>query len=94
MNLPKDEYPDGKYPECFFMSREIYERLLRRLVLGYSNRIRTKVATATALNTLPGDPMTIASVTVRSSDGLTEEIPATIVMGNVFSVYTEKNCKT
>ena len=81
MGLPKEEFSDGKVPECFFMSREMFERLLRRLVLGYSKRIRTKIATATGINTVPGSPMTITSVTVRAADGVEETIPATLVIG-------------
>ena len=81
MELRREYSRKDDYPQCFFMSRELYERLLRRLVLGYSDRIRTKAATVTALNTAPGDPMTISSVTTRLADGTTEEIPASLVIG-------------
>lgn len=81
MGLHREEFSDGKVPDCIFMSREMFERLLRRLVLGYSKRIKTKIATATGINTVPGNPMTITSVTVRAADGIEEKIPAALVIG-------------
>lgn len=84
MAMPREELSEGKQPKCFFMTRELYERLLRRLVLNYSDRIRTKIGTVTALNADPNDPMTIRSVSVRLPDGDTEDIPATLVFGETF----------
>ncbi|KAH8117861.1 hypothetical protein DFH11DRAFT_1503246 [Phellopilus nigrolimitatus] len=80
MKLPKDEYPDGNYPQCFFMTREMYERVLRRLVLNSSKRIRSVVGTATGVKTIPGDPTTLSSVTVRAAEGAEENVPATLVI--------------
>ena len=72
------------------MTREMYERLLRRLVLGYSHRIRTKHATATALNVRHDDPMTISSVTIRSPDGSMEDIPCALALGMIFFIPSPK----
>ncbi|KAL5526456.1 hypothetical protein ACEPAF_8179 [Sanghuangporus sanghuang] len=80
MALPRQEFPDGKQPKCFFMSRELYERLLRRLVLNYSDRIRIKIGTVTNLDADPADLVTISSVSVRLPDGDMEDIPATLVI--------------
>ncbi|KAI5116397.1 hypothetical protein M0805_005865 [Coniferiporia weirii] len=80
MKLPRHEYPDGKYPQCFFMSREMYERLLRRLVVNSSKRIRWVAGTATGVSTASGDPSTLSSVTVRTSEGVEENIAAALVI--------------
>ncbi|THH06443.1 hypothetical protein EW145_g4086 [Phellinidium pouzarii] len=80
MKIPMHEYPDGNYPECLFMTRELYERLLRRLVTQSSKRIRWVVGTATGINTVPGDPTTLSSVTIRTPEGNGEKIPAALVI--------------
>ncbi|KAL5526452.1 hypothetical protein ACEPAF_8175 [Sanghuangporus sanghuang] len=80
MAAPSQEDTGENRRKCFFASRELYERILRRLVLNYSDRIRAQVGTVTGLNTVSGDPMTISSVSVRLPDGNTEETPATLVI--------------
>lgn len=81
MNIPRDEFPTGKIPKAFFMTREIYERLLRRLVLGRSKRIRWKVATATGVRVAPDDCKTISSVRIRTPDGVELDVSAALVIG-------------
>lgn len=81
VNLPREEFSDGRIPKAFFMTREIYERLLRRLVLGRSKRIRWKVATATGACLAPDDCKTISSVRIRTPDGAESDVPATLIIG-------------
>ena len=63
------------------MTREIYERLLRRLVLNRSKRIRWKVATVTTPVVSPTDCKTLAGVRIRAADGEESELPAALVVG-------------
>ena len=81
LELPRDEFEEGKIPRCFFMSREMYERLLRRLVLKRTTRIRWKVATATELRVDATDPSNVSYVKVRNADGSEEDIPSSLVIG-------------
>lgn len=68
-------------PKCFWLSREAYERLLRRLVLGSSKRIRWLTGTVTGVSASPTDLSVLSAVSVRSSDSTVEEIPASLVIG-------------
>ncbi|KAL5529778.1 hypothetical protein ACEPAG_5765 [Sanghuangporus baumii] len=66
LHLPEVVYPDQNYAQCFFVTRESYERILRRLVTGYSNRLRWVVGTVTGIIADECDPATVTSVTVRT----------------------------
>lgn len=78
---PKVMYPDGNVPEMFFCSRDGYERLLRFLVVGSSNRIRRMAGTAVGIETDDNDFEKINFVNVAPSDGgKTLDIPATLVV--------------
>ncbi|KAH8110545.1 hypothetical protein DFH11DRAFT_1620404 [Phellopilus nigrolimitatus] len=77
---PTDDYPDGDCPRDFFFSREAFERLLRRLVIESSPRIRWMVGTAANVRTVKDDQMTLSSVVVRMSDHTEKTIPAAMVI--------------
>lgn len=77
----RDDFAEGRLPKGFFMTRESYERLLRRLVLGYSKRIRWKVATATTLQVSPKDCTSLKSVRFRTADGIELEQESALVIG-------------
>ncbi|THH04060.1 hypothetical protein EW145_g5799 [Phellinidium pouzarii] len=80
MKLPRQEFLDGKVPQGFFMSRESYERLLRRLVMSSSERIQWFVGTVMGNNTIPGDPMVLSSVSVCRPGGDELKVPAALVI--------------
>lgn len=67
------------------MSRENYERLLRRLVRKSSGRIRWLAGTVIGLK-MASDPSVIQSVSVRIRDGLERGIPASLVIGEYVSL--------
>ena len=80
MKLPRDDYPDGKVPQCFFISRESYERMLRGLVVESSDRIKWMIGTATGLKMIPGKAK-IDSVTVRLPTGEERDLKSSLVVG-------------
>ncbi|KAL5511076.1 hypothetical protein ACEPAH_4291 [Sanghuangporus vaninii] len=80
IHMPEVVYPNQNYAQCFFVTRESYERILRRLVTGYSNRIRWVVGTATGLIVDEHDPATITSVAVRTDSETEMTIPASLVI--------------
>ncbi|KAL5489740.1 hypothetical protein ACEPAI_4572 [Sanghuangporus weigelae] len=80
LHLPEVVYPDQNYAQCFFVTRESYERILRRLVTGYSNRIRWIVGTATGIIADERDPATVTSVTVRTDSEAEMIIPSSLVV--------------
>ena len=67
-----------------FVSRDAYERILRRLVLSSSDRIQWITGTATGVRVASIDPSKLESVTVRLTDNTEEEIPAALVIGMCF----------
>ena len=81
MKLPRGDYPDGKIPQCFFISRESYERMLRGLVMDSSNRIKWMIGTATGLKMVPGEKAKIDSVTVRLPTGEERDLKSSLVVG-------------
>ena len=84
---PKNENPNAKGPECFFLSREAYECLLRRLVLGSSTRIYWVTGLATGVRLDHQDSSRLSSVTVRLPDGSEKDIKATLVIGTALAIY-------
>ena len=80
LDMPKDFAGDGR-PKCFFMTRELYERLLRRLVCNYSKRIRWQTATVTELIVDSNDPGRLSAVKIRNPDATEQLIPASLVIG-------------
>ena len=81
MSPRREDFAEGRLPKGFFIARESYERLLRRLVLGYSKRIRWKVATATSLRISPEDCRKVNAIKVRTPDGVECEQEAALVIG-------------
>ena len=81
MKLPRGDYPDGKVPQCFFISRESYERMLRGLVVESSDRIRWMIGTATGLKMVPGEKAKIDSVTIRLPTGEERDLKLSLVVG-------------
>lgn len=80
MRIPFDHFEDPRDVDGIFMSRENYERLLRRLVRESSRRIRWLIGTATGLKTAENSSV-IKSVLVRVRSGQEEEIDASLVIG-------------
>lgn len=78
-------------PRCFWLSREAYERILRRLVLGSSRRIRWLTGTAVGVHTSPNDLSVLSAVTVRLPDGTKQDVPASLVIGDYTSFNLEDN---
>lgn len=62
------------------ISREGYERVLRRLVLDSTDRIKWLTGTVTGFNVNPGDESILSSVEVRLPDGKTN-LTAALVIG-------------
>lgn len=89
LRLPREDFSAGKIPKAFFMTREIYERLLRRLVLGRSKRIRWQVATAIGLCVSPDDCRTVSSVKIRTTDGVESDVPVTLFIGTLLSAIID-----
>ena len=81
MKVPKPKYLAGDQVRSIFISRDAYERILRRLVLSFSNRIRWVTGTATSVLVAPKNPNVLESVTVRKPDNSEEVIPTTLVIG-------------
>lgn len=81
MKLPRHEYADGATPQCFFMSREAYERMLRGLVRSSSDRIKWKTGAVIGLKTTPGNATRLSSVTVRLPNGVEQDLQASLVVG-------------
>ncbi|EJD02944.1 uncharacterized protein FOMMEDRAFT_134111 [Fomitiporia mediterranea MF3/22] len=71
---------DGSCLQNLYLSRESFERLLRRLVVRCSPRIRWMVGTAKSVDTVQGDTNTLSSVTVRLPDNSEQTIPAALVV--------------
>lgn len=67
--------------QCFWLSRDSYERLLRRLVLKSSNRVRWITGTVTGFDANPKDLSILSSVTLRLPDGTEQKVPSTLVIG-------------
>ena len=82
-----DTDTDDAFSDTLYLSREGYERLLRRLVLSSSPRIKWMTGTVTNVNTAVGDPTIISSVDVRSPSGLEQTIPAELVVGKFSKRY-------
>lgn len=80
MRIPFEDFENPGDVDGIFMSRENYERLLRRLVRESSRRIRWLTGTATGLKTAE-NPSVIKSVMVRAHGGHEEEIRASLVIG-------------
>ncbi|KAI5119728.1 hypothetical protein M0805_008658 [Coniferiporia weirii] len=82
--FPYEEYAPGKSPQGFFITRESYERLLRRLVMGSSKRIRWVVGTAVGVQAKASregsEHDILESVQVRQPDGTEVHIRATLVV--------------
>lgn len=85
LKIPKSTDPNSKTPQCFWLSRDAYERLLRRLVLESSKRIRWMTGTVTNVNLDTKDASVLSSVTVRLPDGQERDIPAALVLGLIFA---------
>ena len=66
----------------FFISRDGYERLLRRLVLSSSSRIKWITGTVTKFNVNPEDISILSSVDIRLPDGTRDVVPAALVAGS------------
>lgn len=85
MRIPTQDYENPRDVDGIFMSRENYERLLRRLVRKSSGRIRWLTGTAIGLKT-SGDSAVIDSVIVRTANGHNEYIPASLVIGEYIAL--------
>lgn len=81
MKLPKDDYHDGNVPQCFFMSRESYERMLRGLVMDSQDRIKWVVGTASGLKMAQGKKVEAESVIIRSPTGEEFTLKSSLVIG-------------
>lgn len=81
LRIPKNDRTNVENPQCFWLSRDAYERLLRRLVLDSSKRIRWMVGTAINVRTNPKDSSILSAVAVRLPDGTEQDVPATFVVG-------------
>ena len=81
MRLPREDYLGGSVPQCFFMTRESYERLLRSCVRGFSSNIKWITGTATGLTMITGRVKEVDSVVVRLPSGEEQEIKASLVIG-------------
>lgn len=81
MKLPRHEYADGATPQCFFMSREAYERMLRGLVRSSSDRIKWKTGAVIGLKTTPGNATRLSGVSVRLPNGAEQDLQASLVVG-------------
>lgn len=68
-------------PQCFWLSRDAYERLLRRLVLASSDRVHWMTGTVSRLQIDPKDSSLLSAITVRLLDGSEKIVPATFVIG-------------
>lgn len=73
--------PKAENIQCFFLSRDGYERLLRQLVLKSSGRIKWLTGTVTGLNVGSKDVSTISSVEIRGSDNNRNDVPTSLVVG-------------
>ena len=82
MNLP-----EKNPPICFWLSRDGYERVLRRLVLASSDRIRWVTGTVVGVKTDQKDPSKLSSVLIRSADNAEQEIQASMVIGGLCLVF-------
>lgn len=80
MRAPTQEFENASDLDTIYMSRENYERLLRRLVRNSSGRIRWLAGTATGLQ-VTSDHSNIGSVLVRTDGGFEKAIPAVLVIG-------------
>lgn len=80
MKLPRHEYAHGAAPQCFFMSREGYERMLRGLVRSSSDRIKWMTGAVIGLQTTPGNATRLSSVTVRLPKGAEQDMQASLVV--------------
>lgn len=79
--IPDDERSTEEFTTSFWLSRDAYERVLRRLVLSSSDRIRWITGTVTGLRTDTKDISALSSVVVRIEAGNELDIPATLVVG-------------
>lgn len=80
LRLPLQDYENKKDLDVFFITRDSYERILRRLVRNSSKRIRWMTGTATGLKTVV-DSSSVESVRVRTAEGRESEEPASLVVG-------------
>ena len=74
-------HPEAENIQCFFLSRDGYERVLRRLVLKSSDRIKWFTGTVTGFTVNPEDISTISSVEIRRSDNRRNDVPTALVIG-------------
>lgn len=81
--MPKDGDYKAEIPQCFWLSRDSYERILRRLVLASSDRVRWMTGTVSGLHIDPQNPSILSAVSVRSPDGSEKIVPATLVVGAI-----------
>ena len=81
LKLPKTIGKDTEEALCLWTTRDAFERLLRRFVLGSSKRIRWMVGTATGVRLDENNPSTVTGVTVRMPDSSEKDIPAALLVG-------------
>lgn len=74
-------HPKAENMQCFFLSRDGYERVLRRLVLKSSDRIKWLTGTVTRFTVNPEDVSTISSVEIRGFDNRRIDVPTALVIG-------------
>lgn len=80
--------PKAENIQCFFLSRDGYERVLRRLVLKSSGRIKWLTGTVTGFSVSPEDVSAISSVEIRGSDNKRSDVPTSLVVGWYQGVYS------
>ncbi|KAI5117976.1 hypothetical protein M0805_004909 [Coniferiporia weirii] len=80
MQPPKDGQRTDDRLQNFFLSRDAYERLLRRLVMESSSRIRWLAGTVSGVNTPEEDTRSLSSVVIRLPDGSERTVPAAMVI--------------
>ena len=82
LETPTYDYPDGKYPECIFMTRESFELALRNLVTTHSSRLRWVTGTVTGLKAHEGDINKVQAAIVRDENsGHEHKLEADLIIG-------------
>lgn len=69
LRLPFQDYENKKDLDVFFITRDSYERILRRLVRNSSKRIRWMTGTATGLKTVV-DSSSVESSSIRLGNAI------------------------
>ena len=89
MRPPRSSYPSGSAMNGFFMSREAYERMLRCLVCGHSDRIKWVTGIAMGLQTSNCTSrrgnIRVDAIVVRLVGGEKSIIPSTLAIGMLSS---------